>query len=1381
MNLHRMYQVPKRAVKKVVNCCDYTWSLLSFISPQHQVKPSAVFFVRVCYLFLFFLFAHPLSFMAQTGKTPIDLDLNFSGGTMIGENSSGLCSGWQSNVYTTPDNKTYQLTLSTEARNMKRGSNGQILLAPGRALSSTYTLRISDGFLLNSLTITGRLSDPSKPLTIVYYDPQSQSNKSFTFNSTTEQTLVIPGTESSRIVFTLRGASNNTDGSINIAASARSNLEQGCRINYILNNVLTNETLTETITYRIGSVMKTPPRLRRGFLQYEYHEDSVDGPVLTYVPDKENCTVHVLYRSTSDLPFRFSTANDTTYWYGLNQSLNQSTLTLRAVQANDVSAPSVAGTNNIGNTNIDPKYGWAFVGDAYDFILINTLEANKGKGLTLNNGNLSMTNSPTHWTLLQNDCFQTEAVGFAIRVKNGNNYLKLGSNNTLTVYEQMLTPDLRGAVNTAEKSAFFAIDKPLQPLVYIVVNDFGEKVEQSPRRLYSLGQPTSLPNAQRRAYCRYGYDVNRVVVGEDTVIVSYDVENPPFEFSPSKDELLYRLWRNGTNRLPIFQKDGDGLAMHINGSYQDKGSAASWAFVGDPYGFEIVNRKGGVEKTLTLIDTEVDSVVSWAATHVNYNTVKYPQLTGLGNNRFELFKYGGVDGGLIFRLKQKNIESGVGTHLYLSSGRRSEAANTPATDNYLLLFRPESEQFGEDGTLTLSKPEMLFTTAPVSTIRYQVLRDGATQAETFDNTYSVVGEKPYMPSQYRHHYMRYEFYKDENHTQPLSIVEDEQAIVYVKEVQRLPFVVSNPSTNDWKWYYIKLRDGKYWTAIGPGPYPATTEINLYEPMSQWAFVGNATEGFYIVNRWYGDSFHLTNPFGDVFQSSTIHLKKHSPMCLSVSEIQSRSFSDRWALVYYNDRTFGLRDKKYPKMNINVYRNTDNVGFFYEGADVAWNSRIMVEPVKQKSQTEQNQGVVNGPVRAQLLKTAKAMLRNRGAVFAFKDSIDLKESDLARMTNLELEELITNPVNLQPLVTGYYILQNASGTGVMQAASPTFVAGNVEGIQSQPNAEASILSAEQNSLQSPSYVFKVVVDNTGYGCTIRSQGLHMQQQNGSVVMNENSQGRMLLFPKGQGQAALIAASSQMDDAYNKSVAKRTGKLALQTFDRQNNVVGWLLRPAKKIKAKGVKVTFEDDYYQGTTFSVAVFDFPIQLQGEDVQALYCSGSTSHSVTFKPLPNNQVPAGVPFIYKGRDDTTELTFDILQEEVARPADISDAFHYVYLPVSYGASLPYNAVRVFSFKQDKDRWMPVNENSSSLTSIGFRKSSNKQVLGPNKGYLDLRQVSSDGEAFAIRFYDNDIATGISNLREIKLDSHYYDLQGRKIKHPGKGIYIYQGKKIVIQ
>ena len=68
---------------------------------------------------------------------------------------------------------------------------------------------------------------------------------------------------------------------------------------------------------------------------------------------------------------------------------------------------------------------------------------------------------------------------------------------------------------------------------------------------------------------------------------------------------------------------------------------------------------------------------------------------------------------------------------------------------------------------------------------------------------------------------------------------------------------------------------------------------------------------------------------------------------------------------------------------------------------------------------------------------------------------------------------------------------------------------------------------------------------------------------------------------------------------------------------------------------------------------------------------------------------------------------------------------------------------------------------------------------GANKAYLAVpTSVVSARSGFAF----DDEATGISQIENGKLKmENYYDLQGRKVSKPGKGLYIVNGKKVVIK
>ena len=80
---------------------------------------------------------------------------------------------------------------------------------------------------------------------------------------------------------------------------------------------------------------------------------------------------------------------------------------------------------------------------------------------------------------------------------------------------------------------------------------------------------------------------------------------------------------------------------------------------------------------------------------------------------------------------------------------------------------------------------------------------------------------------------------------------------------------------------------------------------------------------------------------------------------------------------------------------------------------------------------------------------------------------------------------------------------------------------------------------------------------------------------------------------------------------------------------------------------------------------------------------------------------------------------------------------------------------------------------------VGFYKLSSGGTIGANKAYLTY----SGGGSSAPSFFGFDETTGIDAtlVNSEKVNSVVYDLQGRKVAQPTKGLYIVIGKKVVIK
>ena len=72
---------------------------------------------------------------------------------------------------------------------------------------------------------------------------------------------------------------------------------------------------------------------------------------------------------------------------------------------------------------------------------------------------------------------------------------------------------------------------------------------------------------------------------------------------------------------------------------------------------------------------------------------------------------------------------------------------------------------------------------------------------------------------------------------------------------------------------------------------------------------------------------------------------------------------------------------------------------------------------------------------------------------------------------------------------------------------------------------------------------------------------------------------------------------------------------------------------------------------------------------------------------------------------------------------------------------------------------------------------------GPGSGLDDPQDDPNNAKNISIVFLDEEDlenkTTGITVINVKKADNTYYNLQGMKVENPSKGIYIYNGKKVI--
>ena len=145
---------------------------------------------------------------------------------------------------------------------------------------------------------------------------------------------------------------------------------------------------------------------------------------------------------------------------------------------------------------------------------------------------------------------------------------------------------------------------------------------------------------------------------------------------------------------------------------------------------------------------------------------------------------------------------------------------------------------------------------------------------------------------------------------------------------------------------------------------------------------------------------------------------------------------------------------------------------------------------------------------------------------------------------------------------------------------------------------------------------------------------------------------------------------------------------------------------------------------------------------------------SLTLTEVPNREIPATKAVILKSSSATITLT----------PASTTETLEGNELQgTTTSITNPGNAYVL---------------NKTETNGVGFYKLSSTGTIGANKAYLTY-----SGASLARSFFGFDETTGIEmpTAEVIDADAVVYDLQGRRVAQPTKGLYIVNGKKVIIK
>ena len=236
--------------------------------------------------------------------------------------------------------------------------------------------------------------------------------------------------------------------------------------------------------------------------------------------------------------------------------------------------------------------------------------------------------------------------------------------------------------------------------------------------------------------------------------------------------------------------------------------------------------------------------------------------------------------------------------------------------------------------------------------------------------------------------------------------------------------------------------------------------------------------------------------------------------------------------------------------------------------------------------------------------------------------------------------------------------------------------------------------------------------------------------------------------------------------------------------------WILEKVDDINYFGVKPSANMKGRDGKYYTTLYVDFPFKIVGdvkaytiEGVDAKNADGYYFARVKKLAQQGDVVPAQTAVVLEC-NSTNPADNQLLPTGDEKPKTSNNRLCGTFFGGSInGMTVKDGAGNDYNVTHDNIRAFNINT-ADSRNPIGFYKVKNNVTNIPgNKAFLVLTSTEAQAKSFVLEFEDGG-TTGIETIENSKNsteDGVYYDLQGRRVENPTRGIYIVNGKKVVIK
>ena len=236
--------------------------------------------------------------------------------------------------------------------------------------------------------------------------------------------------------------------------------------------------------------------------------------------------------------------------------------------------------------------------------------------------------------------------------------------------------------------------------------------------------------------------------------------------------------------------------------------------------------------------------------------------------------------------------------------------------------------------------------------------------------------------------------------------------------------------------------------------------------------------------------------------------------------------------------------------------------------------------------------------------------------------------------------------------------------------------------------------------------------------------------------------------------------------------------------------WILEKVDDTNYFGVKASTNMRGRDGKYYTTLYVDFPFQIKGdvkaytiEGVEAKNADGYYFAKVKKLAQQGDVVPAQTAVVLEC-NSTNPADNQLLPTGDEDPEQSNNRLCGTFFGSAInGLTVKDGAGNDYYVTHDNIRAFNINT-ADSRNPIGFYKvKSNVTNIPGNKAFLVLTNAEAQAKGFVLEFEDGG-TTGIETIENSKHsaeDGVYYDLQGRRVENPTRGVYIVNGKKVVIK